>query len=45
MRSKTRRGAGPIAQALMAKAPDLFAKAPTIEPIEVLGLKNAAPAC
>ena len=35
---------GPIAQALMAKAPELFAKPPTIEPIEVLGLKNAAPA-
>jgi len=31
---------GPIAQALMAKAPDLFAKPPSIEPIEVLGLKN-----
>src|SRR5215472_18626978 len=29
---------GPIAQALMAKAPDLFAKPPSIEPIEVLGL-------
>lgn len=35
---------GPIAQALMAKAPELFAKPPSIEPIEVLGLKNAAPA-
>ena len=35
---------GPIAKALMAKAPELFAKAPAIEPIEVLGLKNAAPA-
>jgi quinol monooxygenase YgiN len=33
---------GPIAQALMAKAPELFAKPPTIEPIDVLGLKNAA---
>ncbi len=33
---------GPIAQALMAKAPDLFAKPPSIEPIDVLGLKNAA---
>jgi quinol monooxygenase YgiN len=32
--------AGPIAQALMAKAPELFASAPSIEPIEVLGLKN-----
>ena len=36
--------AGPIAQALMAKAPELFAKPPAIEPIHVLGLKNAAPA-
>ena len=35
---------GPIAQALMAKAPELFARPPAIEPIEVLGLKNAAPA-
>jgi len=35
---------GPIAKALMWKAPDLFAKPPAIEPIEVLGLKNAAPA-
>lgn len=26
----------------MAKAPELFAKPPAIEPIEVLGLKNAA---
>ena len=31
--------AGPIAQALMANA-ELFAKPPSIEPIEVLGLKN-----
>jgi len=31
---------GPIAKALMAKAPELFAKPPAIEPIEVLGLKN-----
>jgi quinol monooxygenase YgiN len=35
---------GPIAQALMAKAPELFASPPSIEPIEVLGLKNAAAA-
>ena len=35
---------GPIAQALMANAPELFAQPPAIEPIEVLGLKNAAPA-
>jgi quinol monooxygenase YgiN len=33
--------AGPIAQALMAKAEELFASPPSIEPIEVLGLKNA----
>lgn len=32
---------GPIAQALMAKAPELFAKPPQIDPIEVLGLKNS----
>jgi len=31
---------GRIAQALMAKAPELFASAPTIDKIEVLGLKN-----
>ena len=31
---------GPIAQALMAKAPELFAGPPKIDPIEVLGLKN-----
>ena len=30
---------GPIAQALMAKAPDLLAAAPTIERIDVLGAK------
>ncbi len=35
---------GPIARALMARAPDLFAQPPSIEQIEVLGLKNAAPA-
>jgi quinol monooxygenase YgiN len=33
--------AGPIAQALAAKAPELFASPPSIEPIEVLGLKNS----
>ena len=33
--------AGPIAQALMAKAPELFASPPKIDPIEVLGLKNS----
>jgi len=31
---------GPIAKALMAKAPELFAKAPVIEPIDVLGSKQ-----
>ena len=31
---------GPIAQALTATAPELFASPPSIEPIEVLGLKN-----
>jgi quinol monooxygenase YgiN len=30
---------GPIAKALMAKAPDLFSKPPAIEQIEVLGAK------
>jgi quinol monooxygenase YgiN len=30
---------GPIAQALMAKAPELFAKPPAIERIDVLGSK------
>lgn len=33
---------GPIAQALMAKAPELFTKAPAIEPVEVLGSKQPA---
>ena len=31
--------AGPIAAALMAKAPELLARAPTIEPVEVLAAK------
>ncbi|WP_028446239.1 putative quinol monooxygenase [Chitinimonas koreensis] len=31
---------GPIAQALMAKAGEMLAAPPSIEPIEVLGLKN-----
>jgi quinol monooxygenase YgiN len=30
---------GPIAQALMSQAPALFAKPPSIEPIDVLGVK------
>ncbi len=33
---------GPIAQALMAKAPELFSSPPSIEPVDVLGSKNAA---
>jgi quinol monooxygenase YgiN len=33
--------AGPIAQALMAQAPELLAAPPVIERIEVLGLKNS----
>jgi quinol monooxygenase YgiN len=35
---------GPIAKALMAKAPELFAVPPTIEPLEVLGAKLPAAA-
>ena len=31
---------GPIAQALMAAAPELLSQPPTIELIDVLGLKN-----
>lgn len=31
--------AGPIAAALMAKAPELLAQPPTIEPVEVLAAK------
>lgn len=34
---------GPIAQALMAKADDLFATPPSIESIDVLGMKTAKP--
>jgi quinol monooxygenase YgiN len=30
---------GPIAQALMAQAPNLLATAPVIEPMDVLGVK------
>lgn len=33
---------GPIAQALMAKADELFSVPPSIETIDVLGLKNRA---
>ena len=32
---------GPIAQALMAQAAELFASPPSIERVDVLGLKNA----
>ena len=35
---------GPIAQALMGQADELFVRQPNIEAIEVLGLKNAASA-
>src|SRR5262249_55278609 len=35
---------GPIAEALMAKAPELFAAPPAIEPLEVLGAKLPAAA-
>jgi quinol monooxygenase YgiN len=31
---------GPIAKALMANAPDLFAVPPSIEPVEILGAKQ-----
>ena len=34
--------AGPIAQALMAQAPALFAAPPAIEPLDVLGAKLPA---
>jgi quinol monooxygenase YgiN len=30
---------GPIGQALMAKAPELFASPPSIEPVQLLGVK------
>jgi quinol monooxygenase YgiN len=30
---------GPIAQALMAKAPELFSRAPQIDPVDVLAAK------
>ena len=33
---------GPIGQALMANAPTLFAVPPSIEPVELLGVKSAA---
>ncbi len=33
---------GPIAQALMAKAPELFSSPPSIEPVDVLGSMTAA---
>jgi quinol monooxygenase YgiN len=33
---------GPIGQALMAKAPELFSSPPSIEPVELLGSKAAA---
>jgi quinol monooxygenase YgiN len=33
---------GPIAQALMARTPELFVTAPTIEPIDLIGVKLPA---
>ena len=33
---------GPIGQALMAQAPELFSSPPSIEPVDLLGSKNAA---
>ncbi|AHG93398.1 hypothetical protein J421_5863 (plasmid) [Gemmatirosa kalamazoonensis] len=33
---------GPIASALMAQAPELFAVPPSIEPVELIGVKVAA---
>jgi len=33
---------GPIGQALMANAPELFSSPPSIEPVQVLGSKIAA---
>lgn len=36
---------GPIAQALMSQAEELFSVPPAIERIDVLGLKNDAAAC
>ncbi len=39
-KGRQRHLSGPIAQALVANAPELFAGPPSIEPIEVLGLKN-----
>ena len=32
---------GPIATALVSKTPELFAKAPSIEPLDVLGVKQS----
>jgi quinol monooxygenase YgiN len=31
---------GPVGQALMSAAPELFAKPPQIDPVDILGLKN-----
>ena len=33
---------GPIGQALIAKAPELFSSPPEIKPVDVLGAKHAA---
>ena len=40
--ARQRHLSGPIAQALMAQAPALFAAPPTIEPLDVLGAKLPA---
>ena len=37
---RERHQSGPIAQALMAAAPELLSRPPTIESVDVLGLKN-----
>jgi quinol monooxygenase YgiN len=31
---------GPVGQALMSAAPELFSKPPQIDPVDILGLKN-----
>jgi len=33
---------GPIGQALMAKAPELFSTPPSIDPVDLLGFKSVA---
>ena len=36
---------GPIAQVLMAAAPELLSRPPTIESVDILGLKNMLLSC